>query len=192
MQRNGPRRLAGALDRGVGAPVSIAAPIMAAALCLTAAGCASLSPLPETTASAQANRLQGASIAFESIDGPPPEIVHRLLEELREEATARGITALPAGSPAVYRIRAYLASRPQGAGASAASITWAWDVYDAGFNRAFRLSGVERSSAGAHPDPKGWAAADDTTLRRLAHSGLAQLADTIASTGTVPAVMAAR
>src|ERR1700751_1005682 len=117
MQRNGPRRLAGALDRGVGAPASIAAPIMAAALCLTAARCASLSPLPETTASAQANRLQGASIAFESIDGPPPEIVHRLLEELREEATARGITALPAGSPAVYRIRAYLASRPQGAGA---------------------------------------------------------------------------
>jgi hypothetical protein len=192
MQRNGCRRSAGAFGRGIGAWVSIAAPIMAAALCLTAAGCASLGPLPGTTAAAQASMVQGAGIAFESIDGPPPEIVHRFLKELREEATARGITALPAGSPAAYRVRGYLASRPQGAGASAGSITWVWDVYDGGFNRAFRLGGVEPASAPAHPDPKGWAGADDATLRRLAHAGIAQLADLIAAPGAVPALVAAR
>jgi hypothetical protein len=165
--------------------------MMAVALCVMAAGCAALSPAPETMANAQANAAQGGSIAFESIDGPPPEIVHRFLGELREEAAARGITALSAGSPAAYRVRGYLALRPRGAGASAASIAWAWDVYDAGLNRAFRLSGVEQASAGAHPDPKGWAA-DDATLRRLAHAGIAQLADLMASPGTVGAVVAAR
>src|SRR5579871_2318516 len=133
------------------------------ACCLMAAGCASVG----ATLSASP-QPQAASISFESIDGAPPDIVQNLLASLDQEAAAHAIAILPAGSAASYRIRGYLAAHPEGAGAT---ISWAWDVYDAGLNRAFRLGGTERATG-----RKGWAAADDATFRRLAHAGIEELA----------------
>jgi hypothetical protein len=155
MQKGGGRHLAG---KGV----------LWIACCLMAAGCAAIGPMAGT-----ALQPQAASISFESIDGPPPDIEQSLLASLNEEAAAHRIAVLPTGSAAAYRIRGYLAAHPEGRGTT---ISWAWDVYDGELNRALRLGGAERAAA-----RKGWAAADEATLRRLAHAGIEQLAGLMAA-----------
>ena len=57
--------------------------------------------------------------------------------------------------------------RPRGA----TSVSWAWDVYDSSQRRALRLKGEDTASGGT-----GWANVDDQVLRRIARSGLDQLA----------------
>jgi hypothetical protein len=110
---------------------------------------------------------QQMSIAVESIDGPPIAVHEKFLRALKEEAGGRRITVVTSGE-ADYHLRGYLASHAE---SDATSITWVWDVYDAGQQRAFRLSGKDKAGAGA-----GWATADDQVLRRIARSGLDQLA----------------
>jgi hypothetical protein len=85
---------------------------------------------------------------------------------LKDEAGSRQITVVAPGE-ANYRLRGYLAAHADG---SATTIAWAWDVYDDNQRRAFRLNGTEKA-AGA-----GWAVADDQVLRRIARTGLDQLA----------------
>jgi hypothetical protein len=106
------------------------------------------------------------TIAFESIEGPPPAVLHKLMKNLKEEAAARQIAVLPAGE-ANYRLRGYLAAH---GGDSATSISWALDVYDTDQHRAFRLNGEERGAS------RMWAGADDQTLQRIARAGLTQFA----------------
>jgi hypothetical protein len=161
MQRGGYRPLAGRM-----------APVLWVACCLMAAGCASIDPTLGTS------QPLAASISFESIDGPPQDIAHNLLASLNEEAAAYRLTVLPPGSTASYRIRGYLAAHPQG---GAETISWAWDVYDAGLRRAFRLGGEERMRG------EGWAAADQAAWRRLAHAGIEQLAALMAAPPAAPA-----
>ena len=71
---------------------------------------------------------------------------------------------MPRGTQAVYRARGYLA--PQAGGAS---IAWAWDIYDAAENRAFRLRGEERATAGR----RSWT--DEQAMRRIARASVEQL-----------------
>jgi hypothetical protein len=136
--------------------------IMAAPIALSACVTAS-APVP-------LEHAQGAAIAFESIDGPPRPIHDKLIRDLTAAAgTHRLVVAR--GGDAHYRIRGYLAVET-----ASASIAWAWDVYDAGRSRAFRLTGAERIAA-----PVSWAAADDAVLERIARTSIAGLTAFIAA-----------
>src|SRR6266849_3490498 len=96
--------------------------VAALALALAAGGCATSGP---TTANLATER--GASIAFESIDGPPVGVFQNLVTTLAAEATARQVQVVSrAGQPA-YRIRGYLAAIVEG---GRSHISWVWDVYD--------------------------------------------------------------
>jgi hypothetical protein len=139
-----------------------------------AAGCGSLGPTLGHTAQAR-----DVSIAFESIDGLPRDISQRLVRDLDEEAAALQIAVVPASGAPAYRMRGYVAAHAEG---STTSIAWAWDVYDAELQRAFRLSGEERAgSTGREPAGRIWAAADEALLRRIARAGMEQLAGLLGS-----------
>jgi hypothetical protein len=152
-------------------------PMLCSALCLTlslmTAGCAAIG-----SALGPSARASDVSIAFESIDGLPRDVSQRLVRDLGEEAAARRIAVVPAGAEAAYRMRGYLAAHAQG---STTVIAWAWDVYDGELHRAFRLNGEERvsSTAGRSHDGGNWA--DEALLRRIARTGMEQLAGFMAS-----------
>jgi len=109
-----------------------------------------------------------ATVAFESIDGPPPAVFHKFVKILKDEAGARQI-AVVSPSEANYRLRGYLAAHGED-GATSTSISWALDVYDTDQHRAFRLSG-EEATAG-----RMWAGADDQVLARIARTGMERFA----------------
>jgi hypothetical protein len=177
MQGDASRRSAGgaAIDSRGCRRAAVGKPIAGLAVCLMAAGCASIGQALGPSAPAR-----DVSIAFESIDGLPRDVSQKLAHDLDEEAAALRIAVIPAGGQAAYRIRGYLAAHTE---ASGTAIAWAWDVYDAELQRAFRLNGEERAGAG-----RNWAA-DDALLRRIARNGMAQLADFMAS-GPAPAAPA--
>lgn len=113
-----------------------------------------------------------ATIAFESIDGPPPEIFRRLVQKLSEEAEARNVPIVSREGQAPYRIRGYVAlgiHKKQ----KRAVVTWVWDVYDASQQRTVRFSGEEPAGA---PRQDGWALANDEVLTRVARAGMERLA----------------
>jgi hypothetical protein len=118
-----------------------------------------------------------AAVAFESIDGPPPAVVKKFVQTLKDEAGARQIGVVAPGQ-ANYRLRGYLAAHNADAGAV---ITWALDVYDGGQHRAFRLTGEERSEGRA------WAGANDQVLQQIARTGMSQLAAFLSSNRTAAA-----
>ena len=131
---------------------------------LATAGCDTLS---SPTASISSPR--GETVAFESIDGLPEPTFRKLVRDLTEEANARQVVVLSREGAAQYRIRGYASAHVQG---KRTTIAWVWDVYDADLNRALRIAGEEHAE-GAQ---RGWAAADDQTLRRIAQDGMSQLA----------------
>jgi hypothetical protein len=130
---------------------------------LMASACANIGQIGNLTESPR------ITVAFESIDGPPPAVFHKFMRTLKDEAGARQIAVVAPGE-ANYRLRGYLAAHADG---GATSIAWAWDVYDASQRRAFRLNGEEKSGA---VGGTGWATTDDQVLRRIARTGLDQLA----------------
>ena len=142
----------------------------AISLLLALAGCTSTFQLPGAVAT-----LRGTTIAVESIEGPPPLVVHRFERDLTEAATARQIGIVPRGTQAAYRARGYLA--PQAGGAS---IAWAWDIYDAAENRAFRLRGEEKATAGR----RSWT--DEQAMRRIARASVEQLVAFLSEPRTAP------
>ena len=119
-----------------------------------------------------------ATIAVESIDGPPAAVVHKFASLLEDEAAARRIAVVPPGE-AHYRLRGRLAAQGDEAGAETASIGWALDVYDADGGLIVRLSGEEKTVG------RRWTAADDEALNRIARNAMERLADVLA--GTRPA-----
>jgi hypothetical protein len=122
----------------------------------------------------------GATVAFESIDGPPPQIFDRMVNLLDSEAKLRHLAIVSREGTAAYRVRSYLAAEIQG---GKTTIAWVWDVYDRGQQRALRLSGEEPTGKPSGRDA--WAAADDLVLRRIAQAGLTGLSGMI--NGTAPA-----
>ncbi|HYW62895.1 MAG TPA: hypothetical protein VE865_06820, partial [Bradyrhizobium sp.] len=125
----------------------------------------------------------GATVAFESVDGPPPQVFDRMVNLLDSESKLRNLAIVSRESAASYRIRSYLAAQVS---RGRTNIAWVWDVYDRDQQRALRLSGEEPAGK-AGRDP--WAAADDLVLRRIAQAGLTGLAGMI--NGTAPDVPAA-
>jgi hypothetical protein len=155
-----------------------------------AAGCASIGQALGPSAMASSAPARDVGIAFESIDGLPRDMTQKLVRDLDEEAAALRVAVVPPGGEATYRVRGYLAAHARGA---TTSIAWAWDVYDAQLQRAFRLSGEEEAgpSAGHAParkgsEARGWTAADDAVLRRIARTGMQQLVEFMAA-APVPA-----
>jgi hypothetical protein len=126
----------------------------------------------------------GTSVAFESIDGPPPEVFRKLVARLDAEAQSRRIVIVSREGPSAYRVRGYLAARVEG---GHTEISWTWDVYDNAQRRAFRITGAQ-SRPGKHKASEAWTVADDAMLKTIAGTSLDQLAAFLAQSGTSPAV----
>jgi len=122
----------------------------------------------------------GATVAFESIDGPPPQVFERMVDVLDSESKLRNISIVSREGASSYRVRSYLSAQISHGGR--AVIAWVWDVYDRDQQRALRLSGEEPAGK-AGRDP--WTAADDLVLRRIAQAGFSGLAAMV--NGTAPA-----
>jgi hypothetical protein len=166
MQAAGVRR-AGAL--GYGRQWRATASVMFA---LAAAGC---------TTSGQPTALFGgagaSTIAFESIDGPPPAVFHKLVSRLGEEAEARRVTVVSRDGAASYRVRGYLSAQVERSKTSSkTSIAWVLDVYDADKQRVVRLSGHEPTShLSDRHGHNAWAAADDQVLHQIARASMERI-----------------
>ena len=155
--------------------------MMAAALLgLLTAGCATVPQGPMASAVGG-----GATISFESIDGPPESIFRKLVQNLTDEAAARPMAVVSRGSPAQYRVRGYLAALVGNRRTTV--ISWVWDVYDADQQRAIRFTGEEPASSSGHGT---WAAADDQVLRRIARTGMDRLAAFLAAPNAEPGLPA--
>ncbi len=115
--------------------------------------------------------LSATSVAFESIDGPPPAVFSRMVATLSDEATAQHVTVVSRTGPATYRVRAYVSATVN---RGKTSFVWVWDIYDADRQRALRIAGEEPAAAGRHRDA--WALADDQVVRRIARSGMERVA----------------
>jgi hypothetical protein len=123
----------------------------------------------------------GATVAFESIDGPPPQVFDRMVNILDSEAQLRNVAVVSRKTTsASYRVRSYLAAQTV---RGRTSIDWVWDVYDRDQQRALRLSGEEPASkAGRDVVRDPWSAADDLVLRKIAQAGLSGLSSMINGT----------
>jgi hypothetical protein len=121
----------------------------------------------------------GPTVAFESIDGPPPPVFERMVNVLDSESKLRNLSIVSREGSASYRVRSYLSAQVS---RGRATIAWVWDVYDRDQQRALRLSG-EESAGKAGRDA--WAGADDLLLRKIAQAGLSGLSGMI--NGTAPA-----
>jgi hypothetical protein len=147
----------GASRRCLSRPVGVLA---VAALAVSAAGCTS-SPSLSRLSLASAVPAGGATVAFESIDGPPP---------------------VSRGGAATYQIRGYVSAQVE---RDKTTFAWVWDVYDIEKRRALRISGAE-SAAGRRRDA--WSAADEQVVRRMARNGLDQIAGFLSSPQPEPVI----
>jgi hypothetical protein len=127
---------------------------------------------------AMASSPSGPTIAFESIDGPPPQVFDRMVGVLDSESKLRSLSIVSREGTAAYRVRSYLAAQVSH---GRTTIAWVWDVYDQNQQRALRLSGEEPASKAGRD---AWAAADDLVLRKIAQAGLSGLGAMI--NGTSP------
>jgi len=152
-----------------------------AALAASAAGCSSMSSTARLSLASAAS--SGATVAFESIDGPPPEVFRKLVADLNDEAGARKIAVVSRSGAATYRIRGYVSVLVE---RDKTSFAWVWDVYDTDKRRALRISGEEPAAAGKRRDA--WAAADEQVLRRIARNGMDQMSGFLNSSEPLPAV----
>lgn len=162
-------------DAGRAAPRALRAALLLALLCGlggSLGGCASGGPAANAFASAGG----GATVAFESIDGPPPQVFDRMVNLLDSESKLRNVAVVSREGSASYRIRSYLAAQVS---RGRTTIAWVWDVYDRDQQRALRLSGEE---LGGKAGRDAWSAADDVVLRRIAQAGLTGLSGMINGT----------
>jgi len=113
---------------------------------------------------------RGATVAFESIDGPPAAQFAKLVQSLNDEAQTRHLAVISRESPSAYRVRGYLAAKIV---KGRTTIAWVWDVFDGNEHRALRIAGEETAN-GRHRDA--WSAADDAMLKRIARTSMEQLA----------------
>jgi hypothetical protein len=153
---------------------AIAATLLAVACGL--GGCASGGAASGSFAMASSG---GPTVAFESIDGPPPQIFDRMVGVLESESKLRNLSIVSREGSASYRVRSYLAAEINH---GRTVIAWVWDVYDRDQQRALRLSGEEPAGKAGRD---AWSAADDLVLRKIAQAGFAGLTAMI--NGTAPA-----
>src|SRR5215218_4923612 len=127
------------------------------AFALAAGGCTTDGQPMASFASAR-----NATIAFESIDGPPQPVFQKLVENLATEAVARQVAVISREATPQYRVRGYMAAHIEG---RRIHIGWVWDVYDANKRRVLRIANEE---LGGRTGGDAWAAADRARRRRPA------------------------
>ena len=133
---------------------------------------------PDNKPNVAAATPRGATVAFESIDGPPQAQFHTLVQDLNNEAQAHRVAVTSREQPSAYRVRGYLAATvDQGK----TTISWVWDVFDRDQRRALRISGSETAKAA-----EGWQAADGAMLQRIAQNSMTQLAAFLTSPAVAP------
>jgi hypothetical protein len=125
---------------------------------------------------AMASTGSGPTVAFESIDGPPPQVFDRMVGVLDSESKLRNLSIVSREGGASYRVRGYLSAQVV---RGKTVIAWVWDVYDNNQQRALRLSGEEAAGKAGRD---AWAAADDLILRKIAQAGLSGLSGMINGT----------
>jgi hypothetical protein len=125
---------------------------------------------------AMASTGSGPTVAFESIDGPPPPVFDRMVNVLDGESKLRNLSIVSREGGAAYRVRSYLSAQVV---RGKTVIAWVWDVYDNNQQRALRLSGEEMTGKAGRD---AWAAADDLVLRKIAQAGLRGLSGMINGT----------
>jgi hypothetical protein len=118
----------------------------------------------------------GSTVAFESIDGPPPQVFDRMVSVLDSESKLRNLSIVSREGGASYRVRSYLSAQVV---RGKTVIAWVWDVYDNNQQRALRLSGEEAAGKAGRD---AWTAADDLVLRKIAQAGLSGLSGMINGT----------
>lgn len=167
-------REASSILRRTGSRV-LAVMLLAAATVL--AGCAG-GNAPSNSYAMAPSAGSGATVTFESIDGPPPQVFDRMVGVLDSESKLRSLSIVSREGTAAYRVRSYLSAQVV---RGKTVIAWVWDVYDANQQRALRLSGEELTAAkggrDATRDP--WQAADDLVLRKIAQAGFSGLSNMI-------------
>jgi len=122
----------------------------------------------------------GSTVAFESIDGPPPAVFDRMVGVIDSESKLRNLQVVSREGGASYRVRSYLSAQVV---RGKTVIAWVWDVYDNNQQRALRLSGEEPAGKAGRD---AWAAADDLVLRKIAQAGLSGLSGMINGTPQAP------
>ena len=163
-----------------GAPRAIVAATLLVVACALG-GCANRSSAANDSF-AMAGAGGGATVAFESIDGPPPRVFDRMVSVLDSESKLRNLSIVSREGRASYRVRSYLSAQIV---RGRTMISWVWDVYDGDQQRALRLSGEEPAGKAGRD---AWAAADDLVLRKIAQAGLSGLSGMINGTpDTAPA-----
>jgi hypothetical protein len=155
---------------------AIAGGLLATACAL--GGCAGSGAAADAYAMAGNSTSAGPTVAFDSIDGPPPRVFDQMVSVLDSESKLRNLVIVSREGQASYRVRSYLAAQVDH---GKAEIAWVWDVYDANHQRALRLSG-EEPAGNAGRDA--WSAADDLVLRKIAQAGFSGL--TAMVNGTTP------
>jgi hypothetical protein len=153
--------------------------VLLLALASTLGGCANNGATGGNASGALAmasDSSSGSTVAFESIDGPPPQVFDRMVGVLDSESKLRSLSIVSREGNAAYRVRGYLSAQVVN---GKTAIAWVWDVYDRNQQRALRLSG-EEAAGRAGRDP--WAAADDLVLRKIAQAGFSGLTNMINGT----------
>ncbi len=153
---------------------ALAVVLLAAATAL--GGCAGGGAASNSYAMAPSGGSAGTTVAFESIDGPPPQVFDRMVGVLNSESQLRNLAIVSREGQAAYRVKSYLSAQVV---RGKTVIAWVWDVYDANQQRALRLSGEEPTGK---PGRDPWSAADDMVLRKIAQAGLAGLTGMINGT----------
>ena len=120
----------------------------------------------------------GQSVAFDTIDGPPPAVFSKLVQGLNSESQARRLSVASHAETANYRVRGYLAAHSDRSGK--VSVSWLWDVYDKDKQRALRISGSE-AIPGKHKNA--WDALDDALVQKIAASSVGELASFLGTAG---------
>jgi hypothetical protein len=158
----------GAAASGVVGPLLAMAGVVALTACV-----------PNGQPSLDAAAPRGASVAFESIDGPPPAQFHELVQKLNEQAQVRRLAVVSREQPSAYRVRGYLAAE---VAKDVTTVSWVWDVFDHDRRRVRRVSGTETAKGRR----RGWNAVDEAMLTHIAGSSMDQLAAFLTSPTAAP------
>lgn len=150
---------------------------------VAAALCALALTACETTngPAASAGFPRGATVAFDSIDGLPPDQFQQLVEHLNSEAQSRRLAVISRESQSAYRVRGYLSARVS---RKQTTVSWVWDVFDGEDRRALRIAGEE--TAGKSRQRDAWTVADDAMMQRIARTSMDQLAAFLTSPEIAP------
>ncbi len=119
-----------------------------------------------------------ARVSFLPITGAPQHAVSTLSKALGTESTKNNIILASADDQtSKYRMKGYLSALNEG---SSTTVTFYWDVLDAGGRRLYRINGFEREGK-ASGDP--WAAVSSATMHNIAVRTMSNLAGWIKRKG---------